>query len=133
MVRSAQAVPFSYGKVFDFGIAISANMASLARWIESADLLNNFTIPLGFVVQHDSKFAHPNISHSLCQAMICHHAFHVQVFDTYEVVAPHQPSRILLKEVFALVGDILMKLRQTYSCLVSVVTALLFSGQTLLQ
>ena len=116
-------------------IDISTDRTDFRAWLESPDTENVFSIPFGLVFDKAIELTPTHVRNRLCKTMVLHHAADMQCLKRkrVDVVSVRQSERQFMQKVFTLVTDLFMLSGKTLSSLVSVLTALSFATNLLLQ
>ena len=82
----------------------------LGRWLE-AGIDDQFgTVPISFVRQLPSYFTERHISQRPGYTAVSHHPFHIQIFDSDQVIIQNKFCRKLVNRIVPNTGDSMMSL-----------------------
>lgn len=107
-------------------------MTSFTGWEEPVNLIDMATIPLPFVFEHVDEAVPSSIGNGLCKAVVSNHVLDGKTFYMDSLVFADQLSAGFMKKVPPLISDLLMLLRKSYNCFLSVARTLSFPGNTFL-
>ena len=83
-------------QIFHQWILISTAGAGLTAWIHCRHFYNLVSVPDRFIQEHSKKLTPRYRTDVLCQFMITHHIFYIQVFYTDRLVFTNQHCRLFL-------------------------------------
>ena len=88
---------------------IAAEVTPFARRKECPDSLYPAAVPCALVFQLAQKLAPPGVADPFGQVMVGQQAFHMQVLDIQRLVFARQSMTLLVQEVCALAGHLLVQ------------------------
>jgi hypothetical protein len=126
------AIPFTNVEWQRFN-NVPADRACFTGRVKAVNNLQGLPVPLTLVLNLLPKQTHADIRNGAREAMVSHHAAHIQVFNADYIKSPHKVSGELMQRVGAGVGNVLMQAGNPNASLVPTETALLSSRQPFLQ
>lgn len=120
---------------FQSFIHIAAFAAGLRTWGKAVYLNEIYTIPTAFVFKHRKKHPERCVTDCLCQVVVLHHSFHVQILHAYgtHLAVVRQCIGDFVNVIFTAIGNMFMQPSYADACLVTVGRTFLFAAQPLLK